>query len=737
MKKKADIQIHMRKRKTEKRLGIEELFCYLAEVFCLAVFLTSACSQISPLAALYGLTGCFAVFLWCLHRLCPSAANWFDAVVPAAAGLFLYYRWETLYPQFWQIGTSIVGTAVNKPFLEAAIYAMLVFAYLVFLLELRLRRHAIFFILNGLLLWFLISWRVEISAIGVVLFLIAQFGFFALPSAVSQERKKVRPWDFLLGGLPVSVLCVLVLYAVAARQIPQHSESLFQGVYALENHIYRTAARIIQSQAKLVSNGKVSRGNNYQTGASVLELHLSDMPSEYLYLKGFNGGAWQDEEWQPLDETELLAWLSGKIGWVERSDSLRDVVDYMCYEMTDMAGEDAQENRHDLDIYYLTGDTDIVLQPYFSSEAESAGKGSYHYQYYEASDVQALWDMEDSDPILTDWYFGLQSARLTGARQEYTEVPEGSFEKLAELCEANPLYDVKDITAFIMYTLREKTSYSTTPGRMPQNENIVEYFLFERQKGYCVHYASTAVMMYRLYGIPARYVSGYVASPRSFVRQENGDYVSVVPDESAHAWVEIFLFDYGWIPIEVTPGFQWGKVYPGFERTELEKIIAESNYQYPDSLFGEEDSHAVRRYTGRSRDTRRILTVVIYGLAGIFLAAAGICGRRYYQKRKRDCLYWYSSLLRSLHAAGRLRGYDGSEKHFPELMAMEVKAIPEDQVRRLVSIVSKVTFSPERASAEEERFVRETCQKGRYYIRKTWPWYKGRLLRTLFTSRKF
>jgi hypothetical protein len=73
----------------------------------------------------------------------------------------------------------------------------------------------------------------------------------------------------------------------------------------------------------------------------------------------------------------------------------------------------------------------------------------------------------------------------------------------------------------------------------------VTYFLTESHRGYCVHYASAAVLLLRMDGIPARYVSGYTA------QLSHGE--AVVPDSAAHAWVEVYVDGYGWYPVEVTP----------------------------------------------------------------------------------------------------------------------------------------------------------------------------------------
>ena len=63
-----------------------------------------------------------------------------------------------------------------------------------------------------------------------------------------------------------------------------------------------------------------------------------------------------------------------------------------------------------------------------------------------------------------------------------------------------------------------------------------------------MHYASAATLMLRAMGIPARYVTGYVADVPS------SGHVNV-PDSAAHAWVEVYIPGYGWEPVEVTPAY--------------------------------------------------------------------------------------------------------------------------------------------------------------------------------------
>ena len=73
-------------------------------------------------------------------------------------------------------------------------------------------------------------------------------------------------------------------------------------------------------------------------------------------------------------------------------------------------------------------------------------------------------------------------------------------------------------------------------------DNYVDAFLFEVQKGYCVHFASAMVIMLRIAGVPSRYVSGYHYNYRT----------TMVMSSDAHAWPEAYIRGVGWVPFEPT-----------------------------------------------------------------------------------------------------------------------------------------------------------------------------------------
>ena len=109
---------------------------------------------------------------------------------------------------------------------------------------------------------------------------------------------------------------------------------------------------------------------------------------------------------------------------------------------------------------------------------------------------------------------------------------------------------------YIRNWLRRNCTYSLSAGKLPAGEDFVENFLRDR-KGSCSHFASTAVLLCRYAGIPARYVEGYIIKPGDFPSSSyTTDPKPVnVTDYRAHAWVEIYIDGFGWYPMEFTSGY--------------------------------------------------------------------------------------------------------------------------------------------------------------------------------------
>jgi len=140
------------------------------------------------------------------------------------------------------------------------------------------------------------------------------------------------------------------------------------------------------------------------------------------------------------------------------------------------------------------------------------------------------------------------------AAPQYTEIPpavdDARIRALAnEVTTGMPT--TYDAAVAIQDYLRDPTRFTYDTSVNPGGGDSVSRFLDERE-GYCVHFATTMVMMARSLGIPARmgvgFLGGRLTDPSTF-EVRGGD---------AHAWPELYFPTVGWVRFEPTPAEQTG-----------------------------------------------------------------------------------------------------------------------------------------------------------------------------------
>jgi hypothetical protein len=95
--------------------------------------------------------------------------------------------------------------------------------------------------------------------------------------------------------------------------------------------------------------------------------------------------------------------------------------------------------------------------------------------------------------------------------------------------------------------LRAGYRYTLDVGAFRTSDALAE-FLFDKRAGYCEYFATAAVVLMRLQGVPARFVKGFGVGEWN---EAAGHYV--VRDRDAHAWIEAWLPGEGWVEADPTP----------------------------------------------------------------------------------------------------------------------------------------------------------------------------------------
>jgi transglutaminase-like putative cysteine protease len=143
------------------------------------------------------------------------------------------------------------------------------------------------------------------------------------------------------------------------------------------------------------------------------------------------------------------------------------------------------------------------------------------------------------------------SGRLTRQlRSRCLQVPEGmdpNVRALAARLFADAPTPRERIAATVRY-FRDNYNYRLGID-VPMDAEPLTYFLLEQPPAHCEYFASGAVLLLRLGGVPARYVTGFVAEEKS----PFDDYW-LARHKDAHAWVEAWDDQLGqWVLVEPTP----------------------------------------------------------------------------------------------------------------------------------------------------------------------------------------
>lgn len=321
--------------------------------------------------------------------------------------------------------------------------------------------------------------------------------------------------------------------------------------------------------------GQVDNRSPQYEQEEMLTVKVNFIPEQSIYLRGYYGtdykkGAWDTSEeefnWASLRHglsggraAGLLAGLSSSAHASLPGDRLRYELQYTGLRNTSAYlpyGADLNTARES---YKLSGDYVVEKSrsqesfrfegwdPRFltrnGSERLDDDAESFYLWYNEYVQDQYLETAADI-PALTDMVNTIETyAEYRSAMEQLTE-GDTAAQNAARL----------RLGGLVAGQLRARASYNLDPGSLPRGTDPIEYFLGENRKGYCVHFASAGVLMLRQLGVPARYVSGYIVHTSDFTAS-GGSYVASVKDENAHAWAEIWLDNVGWVPVEMTPGY--------------------------------------------------------------------------------------------------------------------------------------------------------------------------------------
>jgi hypothetical protein len=140
-------------------------------------------------------------------------------------------------------------------------------------------------------------------------------------------------------------------------------------------------------------------------------------------------------------------------------------------------------------------------------------------------------------------------------REEYLSLPPQVDPRVVGLADrlAHEAADPRGRLEATVRHLQTGYRYTLAPGAFRPGGDPLAEFLFEKKAAYCEYFATAAVVLLRLQGVPARFVKGLSVGPQTDV----GGGLHVVRESDAHAWIEAFVPGEGWVEDDPTPPGQF------------------------------------------------------------------------------------------------------------------------------------------------------------------------------------
>ena len=342
-----------------------------------------------------------------------------------------------------------------------------------------------------------------------------------------------------------------------------------------------TAARWTAAQADILrygSNAGLPEGDMTGIGPrrttedAMLEITMTQ-PTSY-YLRGFVGETYANSRWSTLDsktlseDADTFYWLH-QDGFYAQSQlttaAQAGVPDALGYDNTVTVQNVGASGKYLYAPYELLADSDVLDAAQIGDRTLLASglRGQRTYSFHASDNIITQYQrlaaalLEETEQ--TNAFLNTEAAYNRFAYDHYTDIPDDVRGFLEEKLggyqkdEGQVHFDYQRAKQNILFYLTTYITYEENVLPITGGDFTLT-FLDGIQSGYDVHYATAAALMFRYYGIPARYVEGYLVTKDDAAQMKSGQTLNVGGNR-AHAWVEYYQDGLGWLPFEATPTY--------------------------------------------------------------------------------------------------------------------------------------------------------------------------------------
>lgn len=499
-------------------------------------------------------------------------------------------------------------------------------------------------------------------------------------------------------------VCMALIAAITTCVYMFMTYSPLQVVADIKSNMQYHGENVIYGKSDY-PEGKFSRyDDTVITGEERLQIKMSQ--PKQMYMRGFVGSKYTEDGWEDSDLNIYGGDYEGVFEWFSANE-YSPLTNLSAYAAQSAAnGGEAEENSIYVEVSNISARRKYQYVPecvtYYSLENLYAPKNDVNFRS-QGLGRETDYSFDMVDVINNDykaiygeqWYqdqtgdktfHNSENVYGTFARTYYEDVPDDMrayFDSHVPSAgqKMNPFDAIKIVRDYTAGNM----SYNNDADEYSGNEDFVIEMLNEHKSGYSAHFATVAAMLFRYYGIPARYVEGYLVNPPA-----RSDVISVT-DEDSHAWVEIYAGGLGFIPVEVTPGYYSDDDDTGMANTDSgttpQTIPPEPEDQQDDNGGG-----------GGSMETILFIGYILIGLIALFIVVLII--RRIVcaivrRKRMND-----PDNEKSIAASGN---------YMAALISYQKKRLEDNISPQLLELLQKYKFSRYIPTADDARFVRESA----------------------------
>ncbi len=329
-------------------------------------------------------------------------------------------------------------------------------------------------------------------------------------------------------------------------------------------------------QSEVLPDGDMRKATGLSRQKTNADLKVTMSKRQSTYLRGFTGAVYEHDCWTMnpkrlrmmetakglvVDEGSDLNTISDN-GWISILNILHR---HMFYGLTQLSQSKGNSGYVSYEIENTGGNRKHLYIPYETlgswmegQKAAAIGSGEKltavgltGKRHYEVNATESAigqvqdFNLETEDSSLYQNYVQATCLNLSKNTKEY----------FSELLDAREDQDsMTSVIDKVKSYLNKNISYEKNPGAIPDQSDFLVWFFEKNKKGNDVHFACAAALMFRYYGIPSRYVEGYVL-PEILLQGSQGNSV-MIPETYAHAWPEIYIKGAGWIPVEVVERYE-------------------------------------------------------------------------------------------------------------------------------------------------------------------------------------